>query len=36
MSPHTVVKLRKTREKTNGLSVNIEINESNLKELDDG
>ncbi len=35
MSAHTVVKLRKKREKTNDLSVDIEINESNLKKLDE-
>jgi hypothetical protein len=38
MSVHTEVKPRKKREekKPNGLSVNIVINESNLKKLDDG
>jgi hypothetical protein len=36
MSAHTLVKLRKKREKTNGLSVNFEKNKSNLKKLDDG
>jgi hypothetical protein len=36
MSAHTVIKPRKKREKTNGLSVNIEINKSNLQKLDDG